>query len=117
MATDLKDVKKAIREHRGNVTNASATLGISRVALSYRISHNPKLKEIVKTERENKREEKVDKAESNVEVMLDAKDWRATRYILSTLGRNRGYVERQEVEEIADSKKQVFIIGEQIIEF
>lgn len=117
MATALKDVKKAIREHRGNVTNAAATLGISRVALSYRISHNPKLKEIVKAERVNKREEKVDIAESNIETMLNSKDWRATRYILSTLGRNRGYVERQEIEEIADSKKQVFKINDLIIEF
>lgn len=44
----------------------------------------------------------VDKAESKLEELVDAGDFRAVNLTLRTLGKDRGYVERVETREISD---------------
>ena len=71
----------------------------------------------MKEERYNYQEEKKDLAEEELFKRLGKGDWRAVKYILSTLGRDRGYVERQEITEVGEQKKQVFKLGDCVIEF
>lgn len=99
------------------MTIAAKEIGMNRTALEKRISKNPKIRNIVKEERYNYQEEKKDLAEEELFKRLEEGDWRAVKYILSTLGRDRGYVERQEIEEVVEHKKQVFKLGEYVIEF
>jgi hypothetical protein len=116
MTVPSKDILKAVRGNRGNVTRTAKELKMNRTALERRISNNPKIRKIVEEERLSYREEKLDLAEEDLMRRLENGDWHATKYVLSTLGRDRGYVERQEFEETKETK-QVFQIGETIIEF
>ena len=56
-------------------------------------------------------------AEGKLILAIDNDDWRAIKYVLSTLGKDRGYVERLETEEKGKTKKQIFKFGDQIWEF
>ncbi|MBA7493869.1 hypothetical protein ES702_04434 [subsurface metagenome] len=117
MAIPLKNVVKAIRSEKGNVSKAAESLNITRVGLEKRISRNPKLKKIVNEERFSHRETKKDLAEDKLFEALSRGDWKAVRYILSTLGKDRGYGDTLEVKQEITERKQVFVIGETVIEF
>ena len=113
MAVPMKQVKKALQQKKGIVSDAAKILGISATALHRRIQRNKSL-QVVKWEA---RESIIDMAESGLITNLRTKKPWAIKYTLSTLGKSRGYVERQEVQEIEPAKKQLIIIDELVIEF
>lgn len=89
-----KQVRGAIQDAGGNIARAADALGVSRRTVYDYIRRYKSLKDVVGAERRFKRAMRVDIAESNLDDALDSGDWRATEYVLSTLGKGRGYMRR-----------------------
>lgn len=88
----VQDYADAIRRARGLLSYAADTLGVSRQALYLYVEQHPELYEVI----EEARERTLDVAENNILTKLDAGDMNASQFILSRLGRNRGYGEKVE---------------------
>lgn len=86
----IAQLKKSI----GNVSHAARALGMSRAKLAERIARHPELREIVNDARQTM----VDDAENALHASVINKEGWAVTFVLKTLGRDRGYVEKQEVE-------------------
>lgn len=92
-------IAEHLRASRGNITKAGQSLTdaghpIRRATLKNRIDKSVALREIL-TEL---RDEVLDQAETNVFDDVFAKDSGASRFVLSTLGKDRGWVTRVENE-------------------
>lgn len=89
-----KAVIRALKENLGNVTRASEAIGMTRESLHRRIAGSDKLKAAL----QESREELLDVAESalirNVKNGLEASIF----FTLKTLGKKRGYSEKQELD-------------------
>lgn len=81
-----------MRTSSGNVTQAAQGLNMSRAGLYARINKSNRLKEALV----NSREELVDMAEARLRKEIEAGNTAAILFTLKTLGKSRGYVERQE---------------------
>ena len=77
---------KAINDNFGNIKNAAKSLGIDRESL-YNFIKRHELHLVV----ENARDQLVDIAENSLLELVRAKDVRAVIFVLSTLGKKRGY--------------------------
>lgn len=100
------EIVDALKETKGLVYLSAVKLGCSHVELDQRIKANDSLVLVCKAERGGI----VDKAESKlVEAMEGGAKW-AIEMILKTLGKERGYVERQEVHNL--TKVQLHIVEE-----
>jgi hypothetical protein len=100
------EIVEALRECKGLTYLASMRLGCTHSDLDNRVKGNEFLSSVCRTERGVI----VDKAEAKlVEAMESGAKW-AIELILKTLGKERGYVERQEVHNL--SKVQLHIIEE-----
>lgn len=87
----LKDIREALREEDGNISRAAKRLGASRRAIYYRIQKADSLQDLLKVERQQKGELRIDLAERNLDKDLEAGERWATKYVLDTLGRKYGY--------------------------
>lgn len=83
----------ALQKTFGNVMLAARELGISRTTLYNKINTSDRLRVIVT----DGREEIIDIAESALRSRLTQGDTTAIIFTLKTLGKERGYVERQEI--------------------
>jgi len=100
------EIVEALRECKGLIYLAAAKLGCTHSDLDFRVKTNEYLANLCKSERGVI----VDKAEAKlVEAMESGAKW-AIELILKTLGKERGYVERQEVHNL--SKVQLHIVEE-----
>lgn len=88
----VTQIKAALKASAGNVTEAARALGISRSALYQRINNSAELQAALV----DAREELVDLAESALRKRIQRGDITAIIFTLKTLGKARGYVERQE---------------------
>lgn len=88
----VTQIKAALKASAGNVTEAARALGISRSALYQRINNSAELQATLV----DAREELVDLAESALRKRIQRGDITAIIFTLKTLGKARGYVERQE---------------------
>lgn len=79
----------------GLLAPTAKAIGISRRCLYNWIEASPKLKQAVKDARETV----IDMAESVLMEKIQGKETVATLFYLKTIGRDRGYVERQEYAE------------------
>src|SRR5262245_9745252 len=77
----------AIKTHLGNRAAIARAFGVSRQAVSKFISHHPELQQKLVDEVESL----CDHAESQLELLVLGGDFKAIKYVLSTLGKNRGY--------------------------
>ena len=93
MRITAKQIEHALRKKNGNISQAAVALGVSRSTINRRISLSPALKEIL----DDAREELVDIAESALRSEVLNNNITAIIFTLKTQGKNRGYVERQEV--------------------
>lgn len=93
MALTDKQIEKALRAKLGNVTAAARELGYSRTQVYKKINASPALQEVLV----EAREELVDIAESALRKEILDGNITAIIFALKTLGKSRGYVERQEV--------------------
>ena len=79
----------------GNVTAAASRLGVNRRTISRWMNRHPHLRQLVDAERDRI----LDKAEQNVFEAVERGDLRASWFVLRTLGKDRGYAERTEVDQ------------------
>src|SRR5262245_29234768 len=86
-------VEAALRTYNGNLASVGRALGATRSAVCMFVNRHPKLKEVA----HECRETFVDNVESA--IYREALDGNVTAqmFILRTIGKDRGYVERQEV--------------------
>ena len=87
-----REIIAALLEARGVKAQAARLLGCNRNTVERYISLYPTVQEAYAIARA----ELVDLAESKLVDQLEAGEWPAIRYTLSTLGKDRGYVERSE---------------------
>lgn len=100
------EIVTALKECKGLIYLTAIKLGCCHTELDQRVKANDSLMLICKAERGGI----VDKAEAKlVEAMEGGAKW-AIEMILKTLGKERGYVERQEVHNL--TKVQLHIVEE-----
>lgn len=95
---DDEEITRVLKAARGKVHLAAEKLGCSPVTIYKRMKAVPSIRQVVL----DARERLVDKAEVQLEQALGSKDrqadpW-AIQFTLKTLGKKRGYTEKQEVE-------------------
>jgi len=89
-----KKLIEALRKTHGNFMLSAKMLGCSREAIYKRVNKSPELQKIVNDERAGF----VDVAESALySAVLNNESW-AVQFTLRNLGKDRGYVEKQQVE-------------------
>lgn len=88
----VQDYAEAIRRARGLLSYAADALGVTRWALYKFVEQHPELYEVI----EEARERTLDLAENNILSKVDSGDYNASQFVLSRLGRNRGYGEKVE---------------------
>lgn len=94
---------EAIRKTRGLLYLASNVLGVNHVTLSKLIEADEELSQIWKEEKGKT----LDRAEAKLMQAVDKGEQWAITMILRTLGRERGYVERQEVASMSHVKLEI----------
>jgi len=88
-----KQIIDALTQARGLKSPAARALGCSRHTISRYIERYPAVRQAY----EDALEESLDVAQSKLMILVDREEWRAIRYILSTLGKHRGFTERHEI--------------------
>lgn len=82
-----EQVIDALRKSAGIKSQAARALGCNRLTVDNYIQRYP----TVKAAYEEQRQVIIDAAESQLVKKLSAGEWDAVKYVLSTLGRDRGY--------------------------
>jgi hypothetical protein len=87
---------EAIYEHRGVLSKVARTVGLgSGSSVRYHIARSPRLKQVFA----DARERVVDTAEDNVFTAIDDGNLSFSWKLLQTLGKDRGYTERKEIDQ------------------
>lgn len=86
------DIATWLLEHKGNISAVARQLNTRRKYIADRVERRPELKELL----EEIRQTVIDKAEQNVFVSVESGDLGESRYVLGTIGKDRGYVARVE---------------------
>lgn len=89
----LKDVESQLQEHKGNMAAVGRALCVSRQAVWKYVQDHEALKEIQKELQQSF----IDEVESELYNQALKGNVTAQIFILKTLGKDRGYVERQEL--------------------
>jgi len=98
-----EEIISSLRRCRGLYYLCAEHLGVTKNALAYRIANDPELEAIAR----DQRGKMLDKAESKLMEAVDNGEQWAIQLMLKTLGRDRGYVERQEVHSVNQVRLQV----------
>lgn len=98
-----EELIETIKKTRGLTYLASNVLGVDYRTLMHSIDTDPELTELLKEERGRT----LDRAEAKLMQAVDKGEQWAITMILRTLGRERGYVERQEVASMAHVKLEI----------
>jgi hypothetical protein len=93
MQLTVEKVQEALESCSGNISFAARKLGCARRTLYYKIQASTTLKAAL----EDARETALDNAESALQSAVLAKEAWAVCFTLKTIGKGRGYVERNEV--------------------
>ena len=99
---------KAIREKHGNLSAAARYLGCSRNTIARYIENYPTVKAVADEERETL----IDFAENQLFQQVKDGNITAIIFTLKTIGKSRGYVERQEVTGAEGSHIVVRLVGD-----
>jgi predicted transcriptional regulator len=84
----------ALLDSGGIMQTIANRLGVSRVAVYQYLNKYPEFKEM----REDETQKILDLAEAKLFNQINKENLLAIKYLLSTKGRSRGYVKRQEIE-------------------
>jgi allophanate hydrolase subunit 1 len=94
----IAQIKEELEKTLGAITLAAENLGASYNTVRRYVDKSPTLQNLIK----HYRERRVDKAELKLEqAITEGQSW-AISLVLKTLGRDRGYVERKEVDQRGD---------------
>ena len=88
-----KEITKALQGMHGNISAASKLLGCSRNTIKRYVDKYPSVKAVYEEERETL----IDFAENQLFKQVQEGNITAIIFTLKTIGKSRGYVERQEV--------------------
>lgn len=94
----VEQIAHALQQKAGNITDAAKALKVTRQALHKRIREDEVLQAVVTDARETL----VDIAESQALKQIKRGNTAMIIFTLKTLGKDRGYVERQEIEHSGD---------------
>ena len=90
------EIAVSIMDRKGILSRVAKDVGLdSAAAVRYHIARNPRLKEIF----EESRERVIDTAEENIFTAVEDGNLSYSWKLLQTLGKDRGYTERREVEQ------------------
>lgn len=92
--TPKKTMLDALERSLGIVSTACEKAGISRQTHYNWLKDDPEYREAVRSIEERT----IDFAESHLHALIKDKNPAATIFFLKTKGKNRGYIERQEIE-------------------
>jgi hypothetical protein len=108
--TDIKkgQMLEALEKSLGIVTTATKTAGISRETHYRWMKEDPEYKEKV----DSIGDIALDFAESQLHKQIREGNSTATIFFLKTKGKNRGYIERQEVQQTTENLFNVRILGD-----
>lgn len=84
---DAATIYETLEEAKGNISEAARMLGMRRYALRERIDATPLLIKLM----DDLREERIDKSETNIFNEVDKGSESASRFVLQTLGKGRGW--------------------------
>lgn len=90
---DFQTVVDAIQEARGNKTTVARSLMVSRATVYNWIKEYPEIAQAFQDERERR----LDVGESALDAAVERGEAWAVCFLLKTQGKDRGYIERQEV--------------------
>lgn len=90
----VEQLQPLLEENKGNVAAVARRLGVSRAAIYNRINKSPTLQQVLS----DAREAMLDNAESMLYKKVLEGSTPELLFFLKTQGRNRGYVERQEID-------------------
>lgn len=107
---NTRDVVAAIYATRGNLTEMAKLLGRTRIAVRNWLDRHPEFERIVR----NEVEKVLDDLEQKTFDAALAGDGQDRRFLLQTLGKNRGYSSRQQMTGV-DDKPLVFERIERVI--
>jgi hypothetical protein len=93
-STRKKDLLDALERSLGIVSTACEKVGVDRKTHYNWLKDDAEYKEAVRAIEERT----IDFAESHLHALIKDKNPAATIFFLKTKGKNRGYVERQEIE-------------------
>ena len=99
-------IKDALIKTRGNVTKTAESIGMTREALHARIAKDEDLQAALSEAREIR----LDRAEKIVEDHLDRNDLGAAKFVLSRLGRHRGWGEKVEVSGQMTQRTEIVLL-------
>lgn len=89
----IVSVTEKLKQFGGNISATARAHGVARQSVQDFIERYPELVQVLKDARETL----VDNAESALSVAVAAQEQWAVKYVLSTLGKDRGYTERHEL--------------------
>jgi len=87
-----KKYKDAVLDSGGVITTIANRMGVTRKAVYDWLNRYPEMLKF----KEQEEEKILDMAEISLFSQVKSKDFGATKYILSTKGKNRGYIEKSE---------------------
>jgi len=87
---------RLLMEHRGNVSKVAEAVGLQAASIRHHIGRSPRLRALW----ESCRESIVDRAEENIFDAVEGGNLSYSWKILQTLGKNRGYTERREIDSV-----------------
>lgn len=90
----VEQIALAIKRKDGNISEAAKALKVTRGALYKRIQDNDELKQIIVDARETL----VDDTESEARKQIKKGNTAIIIFTLKTLGKERGYIEQQDVK-------------------
>lgn len=108
----VAEYQEAITLSHGILAAAARRLGVSRVSVHKAVNKHPTLKAAL----EEARDEVLDLAESRLFEAVNAGTLSAIIFMLSTLGKNRGYVPRQEVHTPMLTQRELEALSDEELE-
>lgn len=101
----IEAIEEALWKAGGLYGDAARLLGMSRAGLRSRVLRHERLREV----RDEAQDEFLDMSESVLMKAVKKGNLGAACFVLKTLGRTRGYVERQEVESTTVEPVKIYV--------
>jgi predicted transcriptional regulator len=103
-----KEIAKALQEMHGNISASAKRLGCSRNTIKRYVEKYPTIADVFEEERETL----IDFAENQLFKQVQEGNITAIIFTLKTIGKSRGYVERQEVTGANGGKVQIEYVND-----
>lgn len=92
---DKEALKQAIKRYKGNVSEIAESLSVSRQTVYNHLKEDEDMWSLLTDARENI----IDFAESKLLKLIEQENAQVIMFTLKTLGKNRGYVEKSEIDQ------------------